>query len=168
MDHAAECRALCAHQQYGMLSTLAREPVGYPFGSLVAYVPDERGQPLLLLSGLAEHTANLQADSRASLLICDVAPLAGPGEDDEKRAPEGANPLAQGRATLIGRVHAVTPEDVEAARRRYLARHPEAELYLQLPDFEFYRLAVAGVRYVGGFGRMSWISGEAYAGVQEK
>ncbi|HEV2125035.1 MAG TPA: hypothetical protein VGW38_19985 [Chloroflexota bacterium] len=94
--------------------------------------------------------------------------MATPAGSGRHGAPEAANPLAHGRATLIGRVHPLAPEDVEAARRRYFARHPEAELYLQLPDFGFYRLEAEGVRYVGGFGRMSWISGETYAGVQEQ
>jgi putative heme iron utilization protein len=114
----------------------------------VLYALDHLGRPLLLISRLAEHTANLAHDPRASLLV--VAP------------PGGGDPLARARVTLLGRVAPVPEPDLEAARDRYLARHPAAGLYLQLPDFAFFRLEVEGVRFIGGFGRAAWISGEDY------
>ncbi len=138
-----------------MLATIAREPAGYPFGSLAMYALDERGDPILLLSGLAEHTANLHADPRASLLVCETV-VAAPGGD----------PLTRGRVTLLGRIAPVPAAETGAARQRFLARHPEAEPYLQLPDFAFYRLQVESLRYVGGFGRMSWVSAADYAAAQ--
>jgi putative heme iron utilization protein len=148
-EDARAARALCAGERQGALATLAREPAGYPYGSLVLYALDHLGRPLLLISRLAEHTANLAHDPRASLLV--VAPAGG--ED----------PLARARVTLLGRVTPVPEPDLAAARTRYLTRLPAAELYLRLPDFAFFRLEVEGVRYVGGFGRMAWISGEDYA-----
>ena len=42
----------------------------------------------------------------------------------------------------------------EAARRRFLARHPEAAFYADFPDFAFWRLEVEGAHYIGGFGRI--------------
>ena len=39
-------------------------------------------------------------------------------------------------------------------RRRFLARHPEAAFYADFPDFAFFRLAVDGAHYIGGFGRI--------------
>jgi hypothetical protein len=141
------------------LATLARQPAGYPFGSLVSYTLDERGRPLFFLSALAEHTANLAHDPRASLLVCELPPAQG------ARSGEGeADPLALGRVTLLGRVVLVPDGQREMAQARFLARHPEAAAYSQLPDFAFYRLEVEAVRYVGGFGRMSWIEPDEYAG----
>jgi hypothetical protein len=144
-----------------MLATLARQPAGYPFGSLVSYALDERGQPLFFLSALAEHTAHLAHDPRASLLICELPPAqaASGGRSD-------ADPLARGRVTLLGRVALVPDEQRATAEERFLARHPEAAAYSQLPDFAFYRLEVESVRYVGGFGRMSWIEPDEYASAQ--
>jgi putative heme iron utilization protein len=147
-EEARAAHALCAGERQGALATLARVPAGYPYGSLVLYALDPLGRPLLLLSRLAEHTANLAQDPRASLLVVESG--------------GGADPLAGARATLLGRGAPVPEPDLAAARARYLARHPGAALYLQLPDFAFFRLEVEGVRYVGGFGRMAWITGEDY------
>lgn len=131
-----------------VLSTLALRPAGYPFGSLVAIATDERGRPLLLLSQLAEHTKNLQACANASLLVADEA---------------AADPLASPRVTLLGACTLVPAGEVEAVRTRYLAHHPEAETWAAFRDFAFYRLEPVDVRLVAGFGRMSWIDGEAFA-----
>lgn len=155
---ARQAHALCDAGRYGMLSTLARDPAGVPFGSLVSYAADERGRPLFLFSALAEHTDNVGADPRASLLVAEGAfPESGTA-----LAP-GAEPLALGRVTLLGRVIAVPAAEAGTAKARFLARHPEAATYLQLPDFAFYRLEVEGVRYVAGFGRMGWVAAADYA-----
>lgn len=150
--HAERARTVVASSTRGTLSTLAVNPAGYPFGSLVAYALDESGHPLLLLSGLAEHTTNLKADPRASLFVTE--PL-----------PEDGDPLAHGRVTLLGDL-AVAGDDGDdgddGVRERYLDVHPEAKLYVDFPDFSFYRLTVSDVRYVGGFGRMSWASPEDF------
>src|SRR5262245_30950089 len=118
-DDAAAARALCGRERQGMLATLAREPAGYPYGSLVLYALDERWRPLLLLSQLAEHTLNVRRDPRASLLV--VEP------------PAGMDPLARARVTLLGPVAPVPETEEVGARERYLARHPTAALYLRLP-----------------------------------
>src|SRR4051812_16006835 len=70
----------------GALATLDRES-GAPFASLVTVATDRDGSPLLLLSRLAAHTLNLEADCRASLL------LAERGKGD---------PLAHPRLTVLG------------------------------------------------------------------
>ena len=101
----------------------------------------ERGHPVFLISELAEHTKNLRKDVRASLL------LAQGGADD---------PLANGRVTLVGDCNQLA--DPEAARAAYLERHPNAGYYADFKDFHFWRLEVAAVRYIGGYGRMSWVS----------
>src|SRR5437868_11383359 len=51
----------------GTLSTLDRN-TGHPFGSLVNVATDSDSAPLILVSKLATHTANLEKDGRASLL----------------------------------------------------------------------------------------------------
>jgi putative heme iron utilization protein len=138
MDDRA--RALLASGRHAALATLLDD--GHPYASLVAFAADDRG-PVLLLSDLAEHTRNLRRDARASLL------LAEPGADD---------PLARPRATFVGRCAAAARGEVAAL---YLARHPEAAGYLELRDFSFWRLEVEAVRFVGGFGVMSWTPSRA-------
>jgi putative heme iron utilization protein len=131
------------------LSTLAVSPAGTPFGSVVTYGLDPLGQPTFFVSTMAEHTHNLDADPRASLLVV---------ED----IPAGADPLASGRVTLLGRAEEVVdPQERAAARAGYLAANPAA-FYVDYGDFRCLRLAVSEVRYVGGFGRMSWVDAQAY------
>ncbi len=137
--HAERARTMVAQLSTGTLCTLALEPAGYPYGSFVT-VAFERGHPVFLISELAEHTKNLREDARASLL------LAQGGADD---------PLANGRVTLVGECRPVA--DPEVARAAYLERHPNAEYYADFKDFNFWRLEVASVRYIGGYGRMSWV-----------
>ncbi len=111
---------------------------GFPYASLVtvAFAPD--GAPLLLLSRLALHTRNLLADHRASLLF-DASDGAG-------------DPLAGGRVTVIGAMEQLAPSD--GIRRRFLARHSGAEMYVDFADFGFWKLAVERAHYIGGFGRI--------------
>ena len=42
-------------------------------------------------------------------------------------------------------------------RDRYLAANPTSAYYVDFGDFVFYRLDVQSIRYVGGYGRMSWV-----------
>ncbi len=48
------------------------------------------------------------------------------------------------------------------ARSGYLAANPSA-FYVDYGDFRCLRLTVTDIRYVGGFGRMSWVDAAAYA-----
>lgn len=152
MSDAERARAIVGSGGLATLCTLARDPAGYPFGSMVSYALDAWGAPLLLISRLAEHTANALADPRASLLVAEPAP---PGED----------PLAYGRVTLLGRLTETERDatDAHAVREAFIAAHPAAELYVDFADFAFFRLAIEGVRYVGGFGKMSWVEAAEFS-----
>ncbi len=134
----------------GCLCTLASDPEGYPYGSVANYALDDGGAPLFFLSLMAEHTQNAIRDPRASLLVAEPV-------------PEGADPLASGRATLLGLLSKVSERARPAVRERYLEANPAAAYYVDFGDFAFYRLDVGTVRYVGGYGRMSWVEGAAYA-----
>jgi putative heme iron utilization protein len=148
--HAERARTLVARQTRGTLSTIALRPAGTPFGSVVTYGLDDKGRPVFFVSTMAEHTHNLDADPRASLLVV---------ED----TPPGADPLASGRVTLLGvAVEVSHPDERAAARSGYLAANPAA-FYVDYGDFRCMRLTVTDVRYVGGFGRMSWVDNAAYA-----
>ena len=152
-SHAERARTLVAAQSRGALSTIALTPAGTPFGLVVTYGLDPEGQPWFFVSTMAEHTRNLEADPRASLLVVEATPA-------------GADPLASGRVTLLGRVEAVTDAgERESARAGYLAANPSA-FYVDYGDFRCMRLAIADIRYVGGFGRMSWVDVADYRGAK--
>ncbi|MTV24940.1 DUF2470 domain-containing protein [Nitriliruptoraceae bacterium ZYF776] len=147
-SHAERVRTLVDGAVDGALSTLALDPPGTPFGSVVTYAPDHGGAPLFAVSTMAEHARNLAADPRASLLV-----TAG---------GEGAGRLAAARATLVGTVAPVHDDEQEAATERYLAVHPDA-FWVRFPDFAIHRLDVTAIRYVRGFGEMSWVDPAGYA-----
>lgn len=123
----------------GALATLDRN-TGHPFASLVNVAADSDGSPLILISRLSTHTANLEKDSRASVL------LAATGKGD---------PLAYPRLTVIGSFRHVAHNDADdpRLRRRFLARHPKAEHYAGFGDFSFWRLAVVSAHLNAGFAR---------------
>jgi putative heme iron utilization protein len=107
-----------------------------PYCSLVNVATAADGSPLLLISGLALHTKNILADARVSLML------------DERK--EG-DPLEGARVTLMG---TASRTDDPAARRRYLARHPSAEMFAGFADFAFYQINLSGAHLVAGFGRI--------------
>lgn len=146
---ANRARALVEHARTGALSTHSRQRPGYPFGSVAPYAPDERGRPVFLISELALHTKNLEANPRASLLVTP----AEPAED----------PLAAARVTLLGDARRLAAEEAAPDRVRYLARHPGAAVWVDFADFAFWRLDVVGAYFVGGFGAMGWIAQDVYA-----
>jgi putative heme iron utilization protein len=141
---ANAARGLLRTERHGVLATLSRRREGWPFASLAPYALSAAGEPLLLLSDLAEHTRNLVVDPRASLFVRDSSAMAH-------------DPQAGARLTLLGRVEPV--DDPADAQQRYVARHPSAAEYLGLSDFRFFVLRVTEARYIGGFGDMGWIDG---------
>ena len=80
--------------------------------------------------------------------------------------PDGADPLASGRVTLLGDLAQVPDADRAAVRDRYLAANPTSAYYIDFGDFAFFRLAVRSIRYVGGYGRMSWVDAADYAAAE--
>ncbi len=141
--HGDRARTLVAAIRTATLCTIAKEPAGYPYGSFVTFAMDGAA-PVFFISGLAEHTKNLRLDGRASLLIAEG------GEDD---------PLANGRVTLLGVCRRLDDgNERDSAKAAYLQAHPNAAYYMDYSDFGFWRLDVESVRYIGGYGRMSWVS----------
>ena len=140
--HAERARTLVAQIKTGTLCTHAAEPAGYPYGSLVT-VAFDNGNPVFLISTMAEHTRNLQLNPHASLLVAET------GLDD---------PLANGRVTLLGCCTCLGSNS-DSARAAFLATHPNSAYYADFGDFAFWGLLVESIRYIGGYGRMSWIDG---------
>jgi putative heme iron utilization protein len=123
----------------GTLATLDRNS-GHPFASLVNVATDVDGAPLILVSRLATHTANLERDGRASLLLAET------GKGDA---------LAHPRLTVLGVMAPVARDstDEPRVRRRFLSGHPKSELYAGFADFAFWRMSVVSAHLNGGFAR---------------
>lgn len=135
-QHGTEVREIVRGCLTATLATL--EPESHdPAASLVAVATDISGTPLLLISDLAHHTHNIEADNRAAMLFDDTA--------------DHDSPLAGGRASLKG--HLVRLED-DAKIARYLRRHKDAKDYVDFKDFHFYQLDVKQAYFVGGFGKI--------------
>ncbi len=146
---ADAARTLVEASAHGTLATLTLDPPGYPFGSIVSFALDGTGDPLFVISQLAEHTRNLSADGKASLLVAE----AGEGEED---------PLARGRVTLLGRAAPVDEPGQAAAVDAVAARVPAVAGYASYGDFACWRLRLEAIRWVGGFGEMDWIDVAAF------
>ena len=145
---AEQARTLMHVGRVGTLSTLSERHPDWPFGSVMPYGLDPQGRPTFLISALAMHTRNLRRDPRASLLVA------------AERAHE--DPLGSARLTLLGSVAEVPAADLAAVRAGYLKRHPQAEMWVDFGDFDFYRMDVTEPYYVGGFGVMGWVTAADY------
>ncbi len=119
----------------------AADGAPWPYASLVLVAVDHDLAPILLLSDLAEHTRAIAADSRVSLLFDGTAGL--------------DQPLSGPRVSLLG--HAARSDD-RRLKRRFLAHHPDAEMYASFNDFNFYRMAPQRAHLVGGFGKIRWLT----------
>jgi putative heme iron utilization protein len=116
------------------------------------YGLDDHGRPTFLISTMAMHTQNLQAESRGSLLVT---------QHDTDSEPLGAS-----RVTLVGNVLPVPNAELVETRKLYLARHANSKYWVDFEDFSFHRMNVVDVYYVGGFGVMGWVSASEYEASQ--
>jgi hypothetical protein len=109
-------------------------------------VTDHAARPVILVSRLAEHTKNMLADQRVSLLVRD----------------DSADPQESARLTMIGDAKPAHDAD-EAVQARYLRYFPGAARLLALGDFSFFHIEPVTLRYIGGFGAIHWISAINFA-----
>jgi putative heme iron utilization protein len=135
-----QARTLIATARHGALAVIVPGDDGYPGASRVALATDYDGTPVILVSSLSWHTRAIVEEPRCSLLLGET------GKGD---------PLAHPRISLFLTAHPIergTPEH-DRIRRRYLARHPKASLYVDFGDFAFFRLAISRASLNGGFGK---------------
>jgi len=145
---AERARTLVYTGRIGSLSTLSRRQPGFPFGSVMPYGLDANGRPIFLISTMAMHTQNLQADPRASLLVT--------------QPDASGDPLGASRVTLVGNATTIPEPEIPAARELYLQRYANSKYWVDFEDFSFYRMDVVDVYYVGGFGVMGWVQASEY------
>lgn len=119
---------------------------GFPFVSRVLLGIDTDGTPVILVSALSTHTKALIADNRCSLLTGEI------GKGD---------PLAHSRLTVQCQAEKVGRDSEVHARirERFVRRHPKSQLYVDFPDFTFFRLVPQRASLNGGFGRAYALEG---------
>src|SRR6202521_4921722 len=113
---AERARTLLYLGRIGSLSTLSRKQPRFPFGSVMPYGLDDHGRPIFLISTMAMHTQNLQADPRASLLVT--------------QPDASGDPLGASRVTLIGNAQIIPRAEVAEARSLYLERYANSKYWV--------------------------------------
>jgi putative heme iron utilization protein len=147
-EKANEIRELLGRERSGVLSTLSVREPGWPFGSITPYAQLETGEPVILISEIAEHTRNVRRDARVSLLVQDSAAL--------------RTPQAGARVTILGYAIPVPSPYLDHARRVYSGLFPDSADYFSAHDFSLYKIVVTHIRYIGGFGDIHWVAGGAF------
>jgi heme iron utilization protein len=142
MNLAAEAKQFLRSTQHGILSTLSIKCSGYPFGSVTPFILGHDGQPIILISTIAEHTKNIISNPKVSLLVF----------------AKGDDLQANARLTLIGEAEHIGKDDADLMAR-YSRYFPESAGYFAMHDFSFYRININQARYIAGFGRMGWVAG---------
>lgn len=142
MNNARAVRQILRAHRHGVLCTLSKKFNGHPFGSITPYLVDHDGSLFILISSLAEHTKNIQYDLRVSLVT---------------HSNDDTDIQSQGRVTVMGEARFMSNGKREIGAR-YLRYFPKAQSYLTLGDFSFYRIVPQTLRYIGGFGKIHWVS----------
>lgn len=141
MKEALEARGLLYRESVGVLSTHSVDIPGYPFGSITPFALNHQGEPVILISDIAQHTRNIKTNNKVSLTVF------------ERMA---SDPQAAGRITWIGDAETIAQDDA-AARERYLRYFPSSTGYFDTHDFAFFRISLRRARFIGGFGQIYWV-----------
>ncbi|MGE0423921.1 MAG: HugZ family protein [Reyranellaceae bacterium] len=127
-----------------LATSLPADGLPWPYASLVLTALDHDLSPILLVSDLAEHSKAIASSPRVCLLFDGTAGL--------------DQPLTGPRLSVFG---VATRNEEPRLRARFLARHPDAQMYADFRDFNFYRVAIERAHFVAGFGRIDAIDGAA-------
>ena len=126
----------------GILSTISKAYRGYPFGSYVTFITGPDRSIYIYASTLAQHTKNLFKDPKACIT------LSREKKDDDKQNSQ--------RLTLMGDLEPLNDNDKEYIKNRFHTFLPESKKYSTMHDFDFYKLSLHKIRWIGGFGEIAW------------
>ena len=148
LDWATDVRTLVQYNHgFAVMSTFSKSDPDYPGGSVVGFAPDFEGRPLFIFSGMSTHTQDILANPHCSVTI----------------AAKDFKGAADGRVNLMGRVELIKDKDEkEEAKAVYLKKHPNA-FWVNFGDFNWFRMTVDKVRFVGGFARAGTCTAEEYS-----
>lgn len=142
MQNLSQPRLLVRSLLHGSLATIMSNN-GAPYSSLVTYALDYNASPIFLFSDLSDHTQNLKNDPRCSLLIYSSSRY--------------RNPQTAPRVTLIG---SVKQTKKMRFRNRFLQRLPDAKLYADFKDFNFFTMTIERAHFIGGFAQAIWMQAD--------
>ena len=134
---------LLRNSSEGVLSTISVRNEGYPFGSFVTYITDVDRSIIIYASNIAQHTINLKANSKSCLTLFKI--------DDDLDKQNSS------RMTLLGDLQSMPEKEIDETRTRFEEFLPESKKYAAMHDFNFYRLHIDQIRWIGGFGKIAWL-----------
>lgn len=136
----------------GVLSTVSKKYEGYPFGSFVTFISGADRSIIFYASDIAQHTINLKNNSKACITLFNLS------EGDKQDSA---------RLSLLGDVKKID-KDVEEISRQFMEFFPESSQYSNMHDFNFYKLNISQVRWIGGFGKIAWLSSTNWNPIRPK
>ena len=139
------------HEKAAIVATMDNKD---PYLSIMPYVLDKDGNPVVLISDLAEHTQNIKDNPKAC--FCMAKP------DKEGSIFNGS------RATLRGKMVKILNDQAKEVRKTYLAAFPEAKDWVDFGDFNFYKLEVDSIYFIGGFGKIDYLNMDKYRKIANK
>lgn len=147
LDFATDVRTTVQYNHgFAVMSTHSKSDPDYPSGSVVGFAPDDQGRPLFIFSGMSSHTQDILADPHCSLTV----------------AAKNFKGAADARVNLMGRTTLIKDkEEIQSAKETYLKKHPGA-FWVDFGDFNWFRMEVDKVRFVGGFARAGGVTAEEY------
>ncbi len=137
-------RELWAGRFQAVLATASLAEPGYPHTSAVPYCLDSDGNPLLLLSHLAQHTKNLLADPRCALSVSEAT------DGDVQQSM---------RLSCPADCEPVDPAD-QGSHGRWFRYYPASRVYYEQLNFRLYRLKPRRFHFNGGFAAARWLGNE--------
>ena len=148
-EYAKPAFELINKNKVGMVSTITKDEDGIkPYGSVMPFILDE-GSPVVFISDLAVHTDNIDARPQVSVMV--FAP------DKEGNVFNGS------RVTFNGKMLIVKDEKkVEKLRKAYLAAHPDSEEFIDFGDFNYYKMEIKDIYFIGGFGEIGYVDLDEY------
>ena len=138
----------------GILSTISKAYRGYPFGSYVTFITGPDRSIYIYASTLAQHTKNLFKDPKACIT------LSREKKDDDKQNSQ--------RLTLMGDLEPLKDDDKDYIKNRFHTFLPESKKYSKMHDFDFYKLSLRKIRWIGGFGEIAWLKNKNWKPVSPK
>jgi len=141
-EPAMAANRLWSATRHAVLGTHSLAHPGYPFGSVVPYVLDRTGEPLLLLSPLSQHTKNIDAHGHCCLTLMET----GDGDVQQRQ-----------RLTALGDI---APVDPGGDARRYFRYFPQSRTYHEQLGFVFYRFTTMRLHWNGGFATARWLGAD--------
>lgn len=142
-NHEKDAVSFFRSDKTAILSTISKKHDGYPFGSFVTYVTGWDRTVFLYLSDLADHTKNLKKDHKSCITLL-----------KKNKNGDVQNSV---RLTLMGDLEKVPKTINEKCKERFQNIFPESKAYAQMHDFNFYQISVNQARWIGGFGKISWL-----------